>query len=319
MSETTVETTSSAGDADLPAEKRSPGLPAILFELPEDDLRELIDIAETNAWVQATRISDLTDREKVQVEKIEKKHGPTISRMAQQRLYNRHHWRALRSFLFGTLVDIPVETDPRRAWDPKTNPWVKIKVPGWVYTQDEHDEVTPYKLLPDKEYLRVISYMWVHENRLLIPKSRQVMITWLFCCIAAHEHLFRQARRSAFISKKFDDADALIDRVEIVKKRLPLERFNVPQVRRVRGILDVPDVGSMIQAMSEEAAALRQYTFSWIFSDELSFQEQAAEIVRAAMPTIQKDRFTGVSSVNGEDVFWSMVTNNGRIPCPPGP
>lgn len=293
-------------------------LPRILLELPEDDLRELIYLAENDAWYQATTIEPLTDEENSKVEAIERKHGHTISRQARQRLYNRHHWKSLRSFLFGTYVDIPIETDPTRAWDPQDNPWIKIFIPGWAFTQDEHDEVTPFKRLPDKKYLRALAYMWVHENRLLVPKSRQVMLTWLFCCVAAHEHLFRPARRTAFISKKFDDANNLIDRVMVVKKKLPADRFNVPQVRRISGIMDVPETGSMIQAMSEEARELRSYTFSWIFSDEFAFQDQSAEIIRAAMPTIQKDRFTGVSSVNGEEVFHSMVTYNGQIPCPPG-
>lgn len=296
----------------------TPDLPRVLRELPEDSLRELIHLAEANAWFQATTISPLTDQENAKVAAIEKTHGVTIAKAARQRLYNRHHWKSLRAFLYGTYVDIPVETDPRRAWDPKTNPWVKIRIPGWAFTMDEHDEVNPYKRLPDKKYLRIASYTWVNENRLLIPKSRQVMITWLFCCIAAHEHLFRTARRTAFISKKFDDADALISRVEIVKKRLPTDRFNIPQIRRIKGFMDVPETGSLIQAMSEEAKELRSYTFSWIFSDEFAFQDQAPETVRAAMPTIQKDRFTGVSSVNGEETFWSMVTDGGKIAVPAG-
>lgn len=295
-----------------------PVLPKILFELPEDEIREMLFLAENNAWLQSTRIGDLTDEEQSKVEKIEKDHGPTIGKAARTRLYNRHHWKSLRAFLFGTYVDIPVETDPMKPWDPQSNPWVKVKLPGWAYTQDEHDEVEPYKRLPDKRYLRATAYTWVHESRLLIPKSRQVMITWLFCCIACHEHLFRNARRTAFISKKFDDADALLDRVKIVKDHLPKERFDVPQVRKISGLFDVPDTHSMIQAMSEEAAALRQYTFSWVFFDEVEYSEQAAEIFRAAMPTIQKDRFTGVSSANGEGVFHGYISDGGKIPVTSG-
>lgn len=293
-------------------------LPSILFQFPQDELEELLHLAETRAWYHATVIGELTDYENTQVAQIEKKYGHTISRQARQRLYNRHHWKSLKAFLFGCYIDIPIATDPSKTWDPRTNPYIKVKIPGWAFTQDEHDEVSPFKRLPDKDYLRAIAYTWVHEPRLLIPKSRQVMITWLFCCIAAHEHLFRSARRSAFISKKFDDANALLDRVMVVKAQLPKDRFEVPQVRRVAGLIECAETSSIIQAMSEEARELRSYTFSWIFSDELAFQEQAGEIIRAAMPTIQKDRFTGVSSVNGEDVFHAMVTDGGRIPAPAG-
>jgi hypothetical protein len=94
------------------------------------------------------------------------------------------------------------------------------------------------------------------------------MVTWLFCCIATHNLLVRPAQRMAVISKKFEDADSLIDRMETIYNRLPHSRFTVPAAfdkHRKSGEVSCPQMESIVQAMGEEAKGLRQYTFSWVF------------------------------------------------------
>lgn len=295
-------------------------LPRLLTKLNPDERAELMSLVEKKAWVRATQVQEFSDEEKSLIAKEEKQRGPKKAKRLREHLYKKYHWDTLRWFLFGGYVDIPIQTDPKRAYDPVDNPWVKIRMPGWAYTTDEHDEANPYKLLPDKRYLRVMAYAWVHEPLLLIPKSRQMMVTWLFCCITAHETLFRNARNTAYISKKFDDANAhLQKRVAHVCNRLPSDRFFVPPYKLKSGELSCEWTGSIVRAMGEEAKGLRQYTFSWIFSDEMAFQEQADEMVTAAMPTVKGGgRFTGVSTPNGEEIFYELLSDRGRIPTPAG-
>lgn len=296
-------------------------LPKLLRKMNEEEKAHLYYLIEKKAWIRATEIQDFTDEEETKLAKLQKDKGPKISKMAEAVIYNRHHWTSLRWFLFGGLVDIPVQEDPKRAWDPKTNPFIKIRAKSFVWTQDEHDDSKPYKRLPDKDYLRLLSYSWVHEPKLVVPKSRQMMVTWLFSSIAVHETLFRPAKNTAWISKKFDDANATIDkRIKSISDRLPRDRgeFEVPEAKFIKGLFE-SSTGSIIRAMGEEAKGLRQYTFSWVFDDEAAFQEQASGTVQAALPTVNGGgRFTLVSSANGKETFYNLVTENGRIPSPAG-
>lgn len=296
------------------------GLPRFLRLMSEDEKAHLYYLAEKKAWIRATEVAEFSDEENVLVVEAKKKGGVKLEKQVRDKLYRRHHWESLRWFLFGGLVDIPVQEDPKKAWDPVTNPFLKIKIQGFVQTQDEHDEAQPYKRLPDKDYLRLLAYAWVHEPLVAVPKSRQMLITWLFSSIAVHETLFREAKNTAWISKKFDDANATIERrIKAIADRLPHSRFYVPRYKFIKGLFEATDTNSTIMAMGEEAKGLRQYTFSWVFDDEAAFQEQASDIIQAALPTIRGGgRFTMVSSANGKEVFHGVVSENGRIPVPPG-
>lgn len=295
-------------------------LPKVIRDLTEDQKAELFYMVQKKAWIYATEIEDFTEEEKKKVAKIERKKGPKVAKAARDRLYLKYHWRALRWFLFGGLVDIPVQENPKKAWDPVSNPFIKIRVRSFCWTIDEHDQSEPRKRLPDKDYLRLMAYAWVHEPLLAIPKSRQMMVTWLFCAIAAHETLFRESKNTAWISKKFDDANATIEkRVKPLIKALPdgAPGLHVPDYTFKAG--ELASGTSIIRAMGEEARGLRQYTFSWVFDDEAAFQVQASDNIQAALPAVKGGgRLTLVSSANGKETFYGVVSENGRISVPAG-
>lgn len=295
-------------------------LPKALRGLTPDQLEELTAMAEQKAWVKATQVADFTGPEKVALRRVEKESSPKVLKAAKERLFRKYLWDSLRWFLFGGYVDlVGFQEQPLRSYDPDTNPWLKLWVPGWARTQDEHDESEPYKVLPDKEYLRLYSYAWVFKPMLAVPKSRQMLVTWLFCAIAVHTVMFRQAQRVAVISKKADDADALLGRMKTIIDGLPADRFWVPHAGKKYGMIDVDDNGSHVHAMGEEAKGIRSYTFSWVFSDEAAFQEQFREMVRSTLATIKGGaRFTLVSTSNGEEGFHEILSEGGIIPCPSG-
>jgi len=294
-------------------------LPRVLTRMNDEQKAHLYHLVEKKAWIKATTIQDFTDEEKEKIAQAEREHGPKVASAIRDRLYTRYHWDSLRWFLFGGLVDIPVQENPKRAWDPKTNPFIKVRVRSFAWTQDEHDEAQPYKRLPDKDYLRLVAYAWIHEPLLAIPKSRQMLLTWLFCAIASHETLFRPAKNTAWISKKFDDANATIERrIKAICDRLP-PRFDIPKYKFTEGTLECMDTNSIIQAMGEEAKGLRQYTFSWVVSDEAGFQEQASDVIQAALPTVKGGgRFSLISSANGKEAFHGVVSEGGKIAVPAG-
>lgn len=300
---------------------RAFALPPQLRTMSDDQLLELRDLVRKKAWVKAASISGPSDRHAAQITKLRREGRDKEARAVEKRLYLDAHWESLRWFLFGGHVDLPVPTDPTRAWDATSNPWLKIRVPGWATTLDEHDQANPYKPLPDKQYLRLLAYAWVMEPLLAIPKSRQMMVTWLFCAIAAHDLVARDAQRAAFISKKFDDANALLGRINTIISKLPGEYNDMlpPRTTHKIGHLEAPEHNCHVHAMGEEAKGLRSYTFSWVFFDESAFADQASEIMRAGMPTVKGGgRFTLVSTSNGEEPFFRVISDSGQIPVPAG-
>lgn len=295
-------------------------LPSALKGLSPDQLGELTDLAELKAWVRSTEVQPFTDRELELIAKADEA-GEKVGKGVRNRLYNPHLWTALRWYLFGGYVDlVGFQESPLRAYDPDTNPWLKLWVPGWARTKDEQDVSSPYKPLPDKDYLRLFAYSWVMEPLLAVPKSRQLMMTWLFASIASWSVTFQQARRVGFISKKEADADAILERVMTVYDGLPHERFYVPKVRKKYARIDCDEQDSLVQALSENPEGVRSFTYSWIFSDEVAFQDYAAEQQRAAMAAVKGGaRYTLVTTSNGEEHFHSVITEGGRIPVPAGP
>jgi len=294
-------------------------MPASFKGLGPDQIEELVDLAELKAWVRASEVQGYSDKELEVIDKAERQ-GPRAGKLVRERLYRKYLWDALRWYLFGGYVDlVGFQEKPNRAYDPEDNPWTKLWVPGWARTKDEHDVTSPYKPLPDKDYLRLVAYTWVHEPLLAIPKSRQMMATWLFCCIASWMVSFQHAQLVGFVSKKEGDADKLLERVEVVLKGLPKDRFYVPQYKKKYAELSVMETDSTLMALSENPDGVRSHTFSWLFSDEVGFQEYAAEQIRATMASVKGGaRFTMVTTSNGEETFHQTISEGGRIPTPPG-
>lgn len=291
----------------------------VLRQMGEEDRQHFEELVERKAWVLASTIEDFTGKEHVAIKRARREGGERLARMTQDRLYRRHHWDSLRWFMFGGNVTIPLPSDTSRPYDPQTNPYVKVYRPGFVLTTDEHDEANPTKVLPDKDYLRLLAYTWVHRDLFIVPKSRQLMVSWLFCSIAAHNVIARSKQRMGFISKKEEDADALIERVRTILDNLPHGRLLIPQYKRISNELSSPSTGSSIHAMNQEAKGLRSYTWSWLWSDETAFAEQADEMFTAGMAAVKGGgRMTSVSTPNGQDTFWGLVTDGGRIAVPAG-
>ena len=185
----------------------------LLKQLSPEDKENLLFLIRKKSWAIASAIEPVSDYELERIEHARTAPGDRAAVLLAGQLANKRQWDSLSMYLFGGPVSVPWGVDPHRAIDPVTNPALVVQVPGWAKTADEHDPDNPFKPLPNKQYLRLIAYTWVHERILFVPKSRQLMLTWLFAAIASHEVLFRQVRRIAFINAKSDKADENIERV----------------------------------------------------------------------------------------------------------
>jgi len=192
---------------------------------------------------------------------------------------------------------------------------------NWARTLDVHDKEEPIKSFPDKKYLKIIVDLWVKEPLLLVPKSRQMMLSWLFTTLYLWDTQFHPARLTFFQSKKAEDADDLVKRAKFVWDNEPkfLKRYYFdgkfyelkanPQHngQHTQGKLTFPAINSEIRGIPEGGEVLRMHTASGILSDEMAFQPEARAAYTASKPTISsKGRFTGVSTAEDNTFFEEM-------------
>ncbi len=193
----------------------------------------------------------------------------------------------------------------------------------WARTLDSHDNENPIKTFPDKEYLKVIVKIWLENKLLLVPKSRQMMISWVICALYLWDTQFHTAKLTFFQSKREEDADDLVRRAKFIYDHQPafLKRYfdgskwinvranpQVPQGRHVFCKLSFPDIHSEIRGIPQGGDIIRMQTCSGIFADEMAFQPEAKDAYTAAKPTLSaQGRFTGVSTAEDNSFFEDMV------------
>jgi len=192
----------------------------------------------------------------------------------------------------------------------------------WALTLDAHDKENPIKLFPDKIYLKFIVNIWLKENLLLVPKSRQMMLSWLFVALYLWDVQFHIGRNVFFQSKREEDADDLIKRAKFIWDNEPkfLKRYRIgdsfsslvcnPQANGndVYCKMLFPAIHSWIRGIPQGADILRMHTASGILSDEMAFQSEAQASYTASKPTLSHSgRFTGVSTAEDSTFFERMV------------
>jgi len=191
----------------------------------------------------------------------------------------------------------------------------------WALTLDVHDKDNPIKTFPEKEYIKILVDLWLKNTLLLVPKSRQMLVSWIFTTLYLWDNQFHKGRLTFFQSKKADDADDLIKRVKFVwdhepkflKKYYEDGKFKElvcnPQHngQHVYCKMDFPDINSEIRGIPEGGDVIRMHTASGIFADEMAFQPEAQNAYNAAKPTISsRGRFTGVSTAEDNTFFESL-------------
>jgi hypothetical protein len=178
-----------------------------------------------------------------------------------------------------------------------------------VWTKDEHDFHSPVKKFPDKAHLRELCNLWYTERLLLIPKSRQLLVTWLMSACYLWDTQFHRGRLNFFQSKKEEDADRVVQRSffiwehqpDWIKEMFPAE-YTFCHLKYKLG-------SSEIWGVPQGDDQIRSHTASGIFSDEMAFQPDAEAAYVGALPTIKGGgRFTGVSSAN-PGFFHYLVEN----------
>lgn len=159
-----------------------------------------------------------------------------------------------------------------------------------VYTLDQVDQGDPVKTLPDRAYAKMYCEAWCKYPLMAVPKSRRMTMSWFTIALYLWDTLFHDGRFNAFVSKKEDDANELVERAKFIYDNIPqdkLPREMLPQAHMKFCELEFPEIRSKIQGFPQGADQLRQFTFSGIFGDECAFWEQARAFYSASFPTIE--------------------------------
>lgn len=181
----------------------------------------------------------------------------------------------------------------------REDPWVFLSTCVW--TLDQVDKINPIKKFPcEKAYIRAYVRCWQRYHKILVPKSRRMVMSWTNIALYTWDTLWHAGRFNAFVSKKEEDSAELVDRAEFIYDHIPediVPRAMLPKKKKRFGVLEFPEIKSKIEGFPSGAGQLRQFTFSGILADEMAFWENAQEMYSAAVPTLEGGgRFTGVSS-----------------------
>jgi phage FluMu gp28-like protein len=182
----------------------------------------------------------------------------------------------------------------------------KLFLYNFCYTFDPQDKNEPIKKFPHKAYMDKIIDFLLKERLVLICKSRQMMLTWLIVLFNLWDAMFHVGRQIFFVSKKEDDANHLVRRAEFAFEHLP-PYLRIKKISKYC-YLGFPQMYSEIHGMSQNADALRMYTASTVFFDEMAFQPYARDAYQAIRPTIEAGgKFIGVSTPNGKNFFYNLL------------
>lgn len=170
-----------------------------------------------------------------------------------------------------------------------------------VFTLDQQDRADPIKPFPkDRAYLKLFFKIWQRERLLAVPKSRRLFMSWGCSALYLWDTMFYPGRHNAIVSKKEQDADALLERGKFILEHIPKDKLPpelIPGWDKTYTFLKFPEMDSLMQAFPSGSDQLRMHGFSGVFCDEMAFQDDAADMYASTFPTIENGgKFTVVSS-----------------------
>jgi len=195
----------------------------------------------------------------------------------------------------------------------------------WARTLDTHYEEweDPVKTFPEKEYIRIFVDHWMKYKILFIPKTRQMMLSWLCVAIYLWDTQFHKARFTCFQSKAESDADELIKRLKHIWdnepsflkkyyekdwKEIKLHANPANKGRHTYWKFEIPAIKSRIIGLAQGWDQVRMLTLSGMFSDEAAYQPEMDAAYTGLKPTLSSGwRFTAVSTAEENTFFEDAI------------
>ncbi|MBU1637303.1 terminase family protein, partial [bacterium] len=201
------------------------------------------------------------------------------------------------------------------------SPWSFMA--GFVKTLDPKRGVCGF---PEYSYVRELVSA-THRNRfLLVPKSRQMFVTWTMLAFFLWRALFRGPGLYLFLSRNERCAEELVGRVRFMIDNLP--DFLKPKLTaNSKQEIALGTLGSRICSLPATPDGPRMYSPSGVFWDEMAFTPYDRQIWSALQPALMSGgRFVGVSSSGGARNYFAEIAqatppnppvNGGEYESPP--
>jgi phage FluMu gp28-like protein len=181
----------------------------------------------------------------------------------------------------------------------------------FVKTRDEADQNESLKPFPvHLEYIRAVWNVLVNNRKVVVAKSRQMLMSWIMCAFCVWWARFKPHQAVYWQTQKAEDAyekvamptqsgraGGYMGRCQLIEANLP--PFLQQPIRPTEGLIVYPN-GSIIQGIPGGADQIRGKVVSVYVGDEFAFQEEARGVYTATAPLIQKGaKFIAVSTPNG--------------------
>jgi len=178
----------------------------------------------------------------------------------------------------------------------------------YVSTLDEADPDAPVKPFPiDKDYVRLLWQVLATENRVVVAKSRQMIVSWLiaaFCVWYArfkpHQAVYWQTQDWADAASKVCQAEgSAAGRCQFIETHLP--EWMRLEAKWQDGCMTYSN-GSFIQAVAGGADKIRGKVGSLIVEDEFAKQQEARGVWATIAPIAhEKVKIFVIGTPNGSD------------------
>ena len=184
----------------------------------------------------------------------------------------------------------------------------------FAQTRDEADPGNPVKPFPlHLEYVRSLWGVLTGSQRVVIAKSRQMMVSWCVAAFAVWWARHRGNQAVYYQTKAHADAVSMVampdggfeGRCQFLESHLPT--WMRVTYKASEGRIQYAN-GSIIQALAGGADQIRGKVPSVYISDEFAFQDDQDGVMTAVMPLIQKgSKVILVSTPNGsENAFCTL-------------
>jgi Terminase large subunit, T4likevirus-type, N-terminal len=166
---------------------------------------------------------------------------------------------------------------------------------------------------PDWVYVRELADALDNHDRLLVVKSRQMMVTWIGCAYILYQALNSGPGVHLVISKEERSAREMIERIRFLLDHSG-EEANRPEHKASRSEISFPTLDSRILSLPAAPYAVRGQSPRTLFWDEMAFTPKDDEIWAAVKPAVDSGgRFFGVSTPNGPlGVFYRLIHDKSR-------
>lgn len=191
------------------------------------------------------------------------------------------------------MIEVPA--DPLERYELfRQDPWAFLCYCVW--THDEIDQEEPIKRFPAHlDYLKFLTRMWQAKNKIAIPKSRRMTVSWTFIALGLWDCIFHKGRSWAFVSKKEEDSKELVQRAKFILDHIPpdmiapdlLPKLKRGEMQQSPPALDFEGIYSKIMGFPSGANQMRQRGFSGLLFDEVAFWSEAEEAFASAEPTVK--------------------------------